>query len=38
MNERRIHNNQKRNDITLRARRIVTFKCSQMLKEKINGI
>jgi len=36
-NERRGRNPQTASDIVLGARRIVTFKCSGVLREKING-
>ncbi|MBW2183223.1 MAG: integration host factor subunit alpha [Deltaproteobacteria bacterium] len=36
-NERRGRNPATGNDLALGARRVVTFKCSPVLKEKING-
>ena len=36
-NERKGRNPATGNDLTLGARRVVTFKCSPVLKEKING-
>ena len=36
-NERRGRNPATGNDLTLGARRVVTFRCSSVLREKING-
>ena len=36
-NERRGRNPQTDEDLSLRARRVVTFQCSGVLREKING-
>ena len=36
-NERRGRNPHTGNDLTLEARRIVTFKCSGLLRDKMNG-